>query len=66
VAFACVGLDAALYLRVDPALVRPPETSRPIGDWGRAREVLGWTPQISFEELIAEMVAADLAALAAA
>jgi GDPmannose 4,6-dehydratase len=66
VAFACVGLDAALYLRVDPQLVRPPETSRPLGDWSRARDLLGWAPQIPFEELIAEMVAADLAALTGA
>jgi GDPmannose 4,6-dehydratase len=66
VAFACVGLDAGRYLRVDPQLVRPPETSPAIGDPGLARERLGWNAPTSFEELIAEMVAADLAALAAA
>jgi GDPmannose 4,6-dehydratase len=63
VAFACVGLDAGRYLRIDPELVRPPETTRPLGDSRRARELLGWAPQISFEQLIGEMVAADLAAL---
>jgi len=62
-AFACVGLDPALYLRVDPALVRPPEGSLAIGDSTRARERLRWSPQTGFEALIAEMVAADLAAL---
>lgn len=50
-------------VRVDPEFVRPPEEFPPIGDATRAREVLGWQPQIGFEELIAEMVAADLAAL---
>jgi GDPmannose 4,6-dehydratase len=66
VAFACVGLDAAAHLRVDPALVRAPEASPAVGDSGRARAQLGWSPQTSFEDLIAEMIAADLAALTAA
>ena len=60
VAFACVGLDAERYLRVDPALVRPPEAEPAIGDATRARERLGWSPRTSFEGLIGEMVAADL------
>jgi GDPmannose 4,6-dehydratase len=64
VAFACVGLDAAEHLRIDPALVRPPEPSPAIGDSRLARERLGWRPLMSFEQLIGEMVAADLAALA--
>jgi GDPmannose 4,6-dehydratase len=63
VAFAAVGLQAERYLRTDPALVRPPEGSLAIGDPTRARERLGWNPQTSFEQLIAEMVAADLEAL---
>jgi GDPmannose 4,6-dehydratase len=64
VAFACVGLEAERYLRVDPALVRPPEPEPAIGDATRARERLGWSARMSFEELIGAMVAADLAALA--
>jgi GDPmannose 4,6-dehydratase len=63
VAFACVGLDAERYLRTDPTLVRPPEHALAIGDPTRAREQLGWSVQTSFEQLIAEMVEADLAAL---
>jgi GDPmannose 4,6-dehydratase len=66
VAFACVGLEADRYLRVDPALVRPHEDEAAIGDASRARERLGWRAEMNFEELIAAMVAADLAALAAA
>ncbi len=66
VAFACVGLDASRHLRVDPALVRPPEASPAIGDPRRARKILGWSPRTSFEELIAEMVAADLASISSA
>jgi GDPmannose 4,6-dehydratase len=63
VAFACVGLEAEPYLRVDPTLVRPPETTLNIGDPSHARGVLGWQPQLSFEGLIERMVAADLCAL---
>ena len=66
VAFACVGVDASRHLRVDPTLVRPPEASPAIGDSTRARERLGWCAQTGFEQLIAEMVAADLASLRSA
>ncbi len=62
-AFAVVGLDAAEHVRVDPALVRPPEATAPVGDTTLARERLGWQPETSFEELIEEMVRADLAEL---
>jgi GDPmannose 4,6-dehydratase len=63
VAFACVGLEAERHLRVDAALVRPREHAAAIGDAARARERLGWRAETSFEELIAAMVAADLAAI---
>jgi GDPmannose 4,6-dehydratase len=46
--------------------VRPLEREPVLGDPSRARERLGWSVQTSFEQLIAEMVEADLAALAAA
>jgi GDPmannose 4,6-dehydratase len=62
-AFAHVGLDPADHVRVDPAFVRPPEATPPVGDPSRARAVLGWQGEISFEDLIGEMVDADLAAL---
>ena len=65
-AFAHVGLDPATHVRTDPSLVRPPETTAPVGDPGRARRELGWEPQVSFEQLVARMVDADLAFLAAA
>ncbi|HEV3000997.1 MAG TPA: GDP-mannose 4,6-dehydratase [Solirubrobacteraceae bacterium] len=61
-AFAVVGLSAEPYLRVDPELVRAEEGVL-VGDASRARAVLGWAPRVSFEELVREMVEADLAAL---
>lgn len=62
-AFACVELDAERYLRVDPARVRAPERTPSVGDPSRARERLGWTPELSFEQLVERMVRADLRAL---
>jgi GDPmannose 4,6-dehydratase len=62
-AFAAVGLDWEQHVRVDPALVRGPEPIALVGDPSRARARLGWEPERSFDDLVAEMVEADLAAL---
>lgn len=62
-AFAEVGLDPGDYVRINPAFIRAPETTPPVGDPTRAREVLGWEAETTFEETIAEMVRADLAEL---
>ena len=62
-AFAALDLDWEGHVRIDPAFVRAAEPVALVGDPSRARERLGWTPERSFEDLVAEMVAADLAAL---
>jgi GDPmannose 4,6-dehydratase len=59
-AFACVELEPERYVRVDEALVRPPERTPNVGDPSRARERLAWEPQLSFEALVERMVRADL------
>ena len=64
VAFGHVGLDPSDYVRTDPALLRPAEVERLIGDFAKARERLGWEPRTSFEELIRLMVDSDLELLA--
>ncbi|MGO9249586.1 MAG: GDP-mannose 4,6-dehydratase [Solirubrobacteraceae bacterium] len=64
-AFACVDLDAERYLRVDSALIRPPETTASVGDPSKAHERLGWTARVSFEQLVQRMVQADLRELGA-
>jgi GDPmannose 4,6-dehydratase len=64
-AFACVGLEAERYLRVDPALVRAPEGTLSVGDSTKARTRLGWEPSLSFEGLVERMVRADLRSLEA-
>jgi GDPmannose 4,6-dehydratase len=64
-AFACVGLEAESYVRIDPKLVRPPEKTPNVGDPTCARERLGWQPQVSFGQLVERMVQAELRALQA-
>ncbi len=60
VAFEHVGLDPAEYLKTDEALMRPAEVDHLIGDYGKAKRLLGWEPRTSFEDLIRLMVDADL------
>jgi GDPmannose 4,6-dehydratase len=62
-AFAAVDLDPEPYVVVDAALVRPHDAVPLVGDPTKARRELGWEPEVSFEDLIAEMVQADVAAL---
>jgi len=47
-------------ISVDPRYFRPSEVDTLLGDATKAREVLGWQPEISFDELVEEMVDADL------
>jgi GDPmannose 4,6-dehydratase len=63
VAFGHAGLDWQKHVRTDPALIRPAEVDHLIGDASKATRVLGWTPKVSFEQLIAMMVDADIAHL---
>ena len=64
-AFAEVGLDYRNYVKQDERFYRPAEVDLLIGDATKARRVLGWQPEYTFEQLIKEMVARDLAALEA-
>jgi len=47
---------------VDPRYFRPTEVETLLGDPAKAKNKLGWTPKISFDELVAEMVREDLKA----
>jgi GDPmannose 4,6-dehydratase len=49
-----------IIIKVDPRYFRPTEVETLLGDPTKAKEILGWTPEISLEEMIAEMVAKDL------
>jgi GDPmannose 4,6-dehydratase len=62
VAFARVGLDWEKHVVVDKTHVRPAEVDYLIGDAGKARRVLGWSPKVSFRNLVEMMVDADVRA----
>jgi GDPmannose 4,6-dehydratase len=51
-----------VIVRIDPRYFRPAEVETLLGDPTKAKEKLGWTPQITLAEMIDEMVAADLEA----
>ncbi len=59
-AFAHLQLDWRQYVVQDPRFSRPAEVDQLLGDSSKARQILGWQPQVSFEELVAMMVDADL------
>jgi len=56
------GLDGEgnVIVRIDPRYFRPTEVDTLLGDPTKAKEKLGWTPKISFRELVTEMVQSDL------
>jgi GDPmannose 4,6-dehydratase len=60
VAFDRVGLDWEKHVVLDPAFLRPAEVDLLIGDPAKAKRQLGWTPKVSFEEMIRMMVDSDL------
>ena len=59
-AFDYVGLNMDNHVVVEQRYVRPAEVDFLQGDSAKARERLGWKPEVTLEELVAEMVEADL------
>eukprot|EP01028_Stygiella_incarcerata_P007289 TRINITY_DN300_c0_g1_i11.p1 TRINITY_DN300_c0_g1~~TRINITY_DN300_c0_g1_i11.p1 ORF type:complete len:382 (+),score=104.10 TRINITY_DN300_c0_g1_i11:78-1148(+) len=52
--------DGKVIVRVDPRFFRPAEVETLLGDSSYASRVLGWTPHVSFDELVREMMVADM------
>ncbi len=59
IAFGTLGLDWQAYVELDPRYLRPTEVDHLRGDASKARDQLGWTPKVTFRELITRMVTAD-------
>jgi GDPmannose 4,6-dehydratase len=59
-AFHRAGLRWEDYVCIDPTLVRPAEVDLLLGDAGKAKRVLGWSPEVGFSGLVEMMVDADL------
>ena len=62
-AFGYVNLDWQEYVEFDDRYLRPSEVELLFGDSTKARHKLAWEPQVTFEQLVALMVEADLKAL---
>jgi GDPmannose 4,6-dehydratase len=63
VAFSHLDLDYRDYVVSDPKLIRPAEVDVLIGDYTKAKKLLGWAPEVTFKELVQMMVDTDLALL---
>jgi GDPmannose 4,6-dehydratase len=63
-AFALLDLDYRDFVKVDERFYRPAEVDALVGDAGKARDALGWKPTYTFQQLVEEMVRADLEATA--
>jgi GDPmannose 4,6-dehydratase len=59
-AFAHVGLNWQEHVVIDPAFFRPADPYQLLADGTKARTLLGWQPEVGFEELVGGMVDADL------
>jgi GDPmannose 4,6-dehydratase len=62
-AFSQVGLNWQDFVKYDARYERPAEVDLLIGDYGKAKQKLGWEPKVRFKDLVRIMVEADLAAL---
>jgi GDPmannose 4,6-dehydratase len=60
VAFSHVGLDWKKYVEIDPKYFRPAEVDLLIGDYAKAKKVLGWEPKTRFVDLVKLMVDSDI------
>jgi GDPmannose 4,6-dehydratase len=60
IAFDHVGLKWNAFVKQDPKMFRPAEVDHLVGDASKAREKLGWTPEVDFQGLIKMMVDADM------
>jgi GDPmannose 4,6-dehydratase len=63
VAFGHLGLDPRNHVKVDERFIRPADVDQLVGDATKARQKLGWEPEVAFEELIKMMVDHDVALL---
>lgn len=63
-AFSHVGLEYERYVESDERFLRPAEVDLLQGDASKAREKLGWRPEIDFVEMVSEMVDSDMEMLA--
>jgi GDPmannose 4,6-dehydratase len=59
-AFGHVALDWKKHVEIDPRYYRPAEVDLLIGDYSKAKKILGWEPKTKFKDLVIDMVNADI------
>jgi GDPmannose 4,6-dehydratase len=59
IAFDHAGVAIDDHVEIDPELLRPAEVEHLVGDASKAKQILGWEPEVSFEQLIRMMVESD-------
>lgn len=59
-AFGYLDLDWHEYVEIDHRYFRPSEVNQLLGDYSKAKHLLGWEPQVKFEQLVEIMVDADM------
>ncbi len=60
IAFSCLDMDYRDFVRVDESFKRPADVDLLIGDYSKAKQKLGWKPEVNFEDLIKMMVKSDI------
>jgi GDPmannose 4,6-dehydratase len=65
IAFRIADLDWRQHVKRDPKLFRPAEPHHLVGNAAKAKRLLNWQPETTFEQIITEMMEAELAALSA-
>lgn len=58
--FLEVGLDWTKYVKQDPRYMRPAEVDYLVGDYSKAKRILGWSPKTKFKDLVKMMVRYDI------
>ncbi|MCX6773700.1 MAG: GDP-mannose 4,6-dehydratase [Candidatus Micrarchaeota archaeon] len=59
-AFSLVGLNWGEHIKIDPQYLRPSEVDVLVGDYSKAKRILGWEPKVKFKELVKMMVESDI------
>jgi len=61
--FDHIGLNYKDYISIDEKLIRPAEVDALLANYSKAKKILNWSPEITFDELVVDMIESDLKAI---
>ena len=61
--FDHIGLNYKDYISIDEKLIRPAEVDTLLANYSKAKKMLNWSPEITFDELVVDMIESDLKAI---